>query len=94
MGHVRDLPEKGGGLAIDVEHDFEPKYEVLSKKKAHVAELKRLAKDAKIVYLATDPDREGEAISYHVQYLLGTDKRKSLSGLLFMKLPNLPLKRL
>jgi DNA topoisomerase-1 len=76
MGHVRDLPEKGGGLAIDVEHDFEPKYEVLSSKKAHVAELKRLAKDAKVIYLATDPDREGEAISYHVQYLLSDSKSK------------------
>jgi len=71
MGHVRDLPEKGGGLAIDVEHDFEPKYEVLSSKRANVANLKRLAKDAKIIYLATDPDREGEAIAFHVQYLLG-----------------------
>ncbi|MEI8232912.1 MAG: toprim domain-containing protein, partial [bacterium] len=66
MGHVRDLPEKGGGLAIDVEHDFEPKYEVLSSKRANVANLKRLAKDAKIIYLATDPDREGEAIAFHV----------------------------
>ena len=71
MGHVRDLPESGGGLAIDIEHDFEPKYEVLDKKKARVSELKKIAKDAKVIYLATDPDREGEAISYHVQYLLG-----------------------
>ena len=71
MGHVRDLPEKGGGLAIDVDHDFEPKYEVLASKKANVANLKRLAKDAKIIYLATDPDREGEAIAFHVQFLLG-----------------------
>lgn len=71
MGHVRDLPEKGGGLAIDIENNFEPKYEVLAQKKARVADLKRIAKDAKIIYLATDPDREGEAIAYHVQYLLG-----------------------
>lgn len=71
MGHVRDLPEKGGGLAIDIEHDFAPKYEVLSSKRANVANLKRLAKDAKVIYLATDPDREGEAIAYHVQHLLG-----------------------
>jgi DNA topoisomerase-1 len=71
MGHVRDLPEKGGGLAIDVDHDFEPKYEVLANKKANVANLKRLAKDAGVIYLATDPDREGEAIAFHVQYLLG-----------------------
>ncbi len=79
MGHVRDLPEKGGGLAIDVDHDFEPNYQVLSTKKAHVALLKKLAKDADIVYLATDPDREGEAISYHVQYLL-SEKGEVKSG--------------
>jgi DNA topoisomerase-1 len=83
MGHVRDLPEKGGGLAIDVDHDFEPNYQVLSTKKAHVALLKKLAKDADIVYLATDPDREGEAISYHVQYLLGTDKKKIFKRVTF-----------
>jgi DNA topoisomerase-1 len=71
MGHVRDLPEKGGGLSIDLEHDFEPTYVVLDKKKQRVAELKKLAKDAKVIYLASDPDREGEAIAYHVQYLLG-----------------------
>lgn len=79
MGHVRDLPEKGGGLAIDIEHDFEPKYEVLANKKANVANLKRIAKDAKIVYLATDPDREGEAISFHVQYLLGKHDYKRVT---------------
>jgi DNA topoisomerase-1 len=71
MGHVRDLPEKGGGLAIDLEHDFEPTYVVLDKKKQRVAELKKFAKEAKTIYLASDPDREGEAIAYHVQYLLG-----------------------
>lgn len=77
MGHVRDLPEKGGGLGIDIEHDFEPKYEVLASKKANVANLKRLAKDAKIIYLATDPDREGESIAYHVEYLLKGENSKS-----------------
>lgn len=71
MGHVRDLPEKGGGLAIDIDNGFEPKYEVLSSKKANVANLKKLAKNAEVIYLATDPDREGEAIAYHVQHLLG-----------------------
>ena len=57
MGHVRDLPEKGGGLAIDVEHDFAPNYVVLSKKKDVISKLKKLATDAKTIYLATDPDR-------------------------------------
>ncbi len=83
MGHVRDLPEKGGGLAIDIEHDFAPNYQVLSNKKANVANLKRLAKDASTIYLATDPDREGEAISYHVQYLLGADKKKIFKRVTF-----------
>ena len=77
MGHIRDLPEKGGGLAIDVDHDFEPNYQVLSSKKKRVSELKALAKKANIIYLATDPDREGEAISYHVQYLLGEKSGKA-----------------
>lgn len=76
MGHIRDLPQKGGGLAIDIEHDFEPKYEVISDKKKRVAELRKLAKDAKLIYLAPDPDREGEAIAYHVQYLLAHGKEK------------------
>lgn len=79
MGHVRDLPEKGGGLAIDIEHDFAPTYEVSPSKKARVAELKKLAKGASVVYLATDPDREGEAISYHIQELLGKHEYKRVT---------------
>ncbi len=79
MGHVRDLPESGGGLAIDLEHDFAPEYHVLEKKKARVAELKKLAKGVGVIYLATDPDREGEAISYHVQYLLQDNKKQDNS---------------
>lgn len=70
MGHVRDLPSKGGGLAIDVEHDFAPQYEVIPTKKKRMAEIKRLAKEAESIYLAPDPDREGEAIAYHVKYIL------------------------
>lgn len=79
MGHIRDLPEKGGGLAIDIEHDFEPQYTVLTSKKARVAELKKIAKNAKTIYLATDPDREGEAISFHIQYLLGKHEYKRVT---------------
>ena len=70
MGHVRDLPQKGGGLAIDITNNFEPKYEVISDKKKTVSELRKLAGLANTVYLAPDPDREGEAIAYHVEYLL------------------------
>jgi DNA topoisomerase I len=68
MGHVRDLPKKG--LGVDVEHDFEPTYEVIPDKKKIVAELKKAAKESGRVILAADPDREGEAISWHLGQLL------------------------
>ncbi len=68
MGHVRDLP-KGGG-AIDIENDFEPTYEVSPEKKEVISKLKKLAKDAQMVYLASDEDREGEAISWHLKEVL------------------------
>ena len=71
-GHVRDLPAKS--FAIDLEHNYEPTYEIIPEKKALVAELKRLASKADAVYLATDPDREGEAIAWHLATILGLDK--------------------
>ena len=64
MGHVRDLPEKE--LGVDLDNDFSPKYVVLSKKRKVISEIKSEAGSATTVYLATDPDREGEAISWHV----------------------------
>lgn len=64
FGHVRDLAKKG--LAIDIENDFEPNYEVSPDKKQVVSELKKLAKQSDVVWLATDEDREGEAISWHL----------------------------
>ena len=64
VGHVRDLPEKW--LGVDVKKGFVPKYEVPKKKSAVVGEIKDAAKNASAVYLATDPDREGEAISWHL----------------------------
>ncbi len=67
-GHVRDLPEKR--LAVDVKNDFEPTYVVMDNKKETVAALKKAASSAEKVLLATDPDREGEAISWHVATLL------------------------
>ncbi|MFH1899894.1 MAG: type I DNA topoisomerase [Patescibacteria group bacterium] len=67
-GHLRDLPKKS--LGVDVEHSFEPKYVVPKDKKALVDELKKLSKKADTVYLATDEDREGEAIAWHLLYLL------------------------
>lgn len=69
MGHVRDLPERK--LGLDVEHGYVPSYEIMKGKKETVTELKREAARAGLVYLATDPDREGEAIAWHLQEALG-----------------------
>ncbi len=68
-GHVRDLPKKG--MSIDIEHNFDPTYEVSAEKKKVVNELKKLAKDATTVWLASDEDREGEAIAWHLCMALG-----------------------
>ena len=65
LGHVKDLPKKN--LSVDVENDFKPVYEVIEGKKKLIAELKTAAKGADAVYLAADPDREGEAICFHLQ---------------------------
>ena len=71
MGHVRDLPEKR--LSVDVKHDFAPKYTIIKGKEKLVDELKTAAAQSDGIYLATDPDREGEAISWHLAYILGLD---------------------
>jgi len=77
LGHIRDLKIKGkGGFGVDVEHNFEPEYEILPDKKEIVDELKKLAKSAEHIYLATDPDREGEAISWHLQEVLEEPEEK------------------
>ena len=74
MGHVRDLPKSR--LGIDVEHDFEPKYITIRGKGELLASLRKAAKKADKVYLATDPDREGEAISWHLATALKLDEKK------------------
>ena len=74
MGHIRDLPKSK--LGIDVEHDFEPEYINIRGKGDLIKSLKKDAETAKTVYLATDPDREGEAIAWHLAYILGVDKSK------------------
>ena len=71
MGHVRDLPEKGMG--VDIEHSFAPTYEVLASRKKIVSDLRAIAKGCGEVYLATDLDREGEAIAWHLAFALGLD---------------------
>ena len=68
-GHVRDLPK--GDKAIDIDNHFEPKYEIIADKKAVIKELQQLIKKADTVWLATDEDREGEAISWHLAVALG-----------------------
>ena len=71
MGHLRDLPKSQFG--IDVEHDFEPKYINIRGKGDLIKALKKDAKNADKIYLASDPDREGEAIAWHLAYILGVD---------------------
>ena len=75
FGHIADLPSKE--LGVDVENDFKPKYTVDKEKKALVKKLKDLAKKAETIWLASDEDREGEAISWHLAEELGLDKNKT-----------------
>ena len=65
QGHVRDLPKSK--IGVDVAQDFEPSYVIMKEKQALLTQIKKAGKEAKQVYLATDPDREGEAISWHLQ---------------------------
>ncbi|MDD8016212.1 MAG: type I DNA topoisomerase [Acidobacteriota bacterium] len=74
MGHVRDLPK--GTLGVDIEHDFEPTYVIIPDRNKVVAEIKKAAQSCDTVILAADPDREGEAISWHLSQLIDGDKKK------------------
>ncbi len=74
MGHVRDLPKSQMG--VDIENNFEPKYITIRGRGEVISRLKKEAKNAKKVFLATDPDREGEAISWHLAYLLNIDEKE------------------
>ncbi len=69
VGHVRDLPSKT--MAVDIENDFQPAYEIVPGKKSMIQNLKKMAKNSSTVFLATDPDREGEAISWHILESIG-----------------------
>ena len=71
MGHVRDLPKSK--LGVDVEHEFSPIYVDIKGKEDLIKDLKKKAKKSETIYLATDPDREGEAISWHLAQMLGVD---------------------
>ena len=75
FGHCRDLPEKT--LAVDIKNNFEPEYVVVPDHKKYVDDIKREMKKADAVYFASDPDREGEAIAWHMCYLLGIDPKQA-----------------
>ena len=75
MGHLRDLPKSTMG--VDIEHDFTPEYRPMAGKEAIISELQHASDKARCVYLATDPDREGEAISWHLKQLLNLPDEKA-----------------
>ena len=75
VGHIRDLPKSKFG--VDIENNFEPQYINIRGKGDVIKELKKEAKKAKQVYLATDPDREGEAISWHLAHILSLDETQN-----------------
>lgn len=77
MGHVRDLPEKN--LGVDIKHNFKPKYVIIPERKSIIARLKEQTAKAGQVYLATDPDREGEAIAWHLVQVLGLQDAKRIA---------------
>lgn len=81
VGHVKDLPKSKMG--IDIENDFAPHYEVIRGKGVVLKEIKQAAKKADVVYLATDPDREGEAIAFHIAEEIGKDRSGKVKRLLF-----------
>jgi DNA topoisomerase-1 len=81
MGHVRDLPKSK--LGVDIDEDFEPSYEVIASRKKVLKELKDAAKESDEIFIATDPDREGEAIGWHLAEELGAGNRKKIRRLMF-----------
>jgi len=83
LGHVRDLPR--GQMGVDIEHDFKPRYVVPKAKTKLVNELKQATRNASTIYLATDPDREGEAIAWHLAEVTG-DKKKSFQRVVFREI--------
>ena len=89
-GHVRDLPKSQ--LGVDVEHDFEPKYITLRGRGEVIEKIRKEAKHAKHIVLATDPDREGEAISWHLAKMLKLDENERANTIRLMKVKDMLLK--
>lgn len=81
IGHIKDLPKNEMG--VDVENDFQPKYEIIPGKEKIIRELKKAAKEADRVYLAPDPDREGEAIAWHIATEITDKKKGAINGKIF-----------
>src|SRR5580765_5927059 len=81
MGHVRDLPKSK--LGVEIRDDFEPSYEVIASRKKVLKDLKDAAKESDEIFIATDPDREGEAIGWHLAEELGAGNRKKIRRLMF-----------
>lgn len=81
MGHIRDLPKSE--IGVDIEHDFKPLYIIPRDKRKRVNELKKDAKQAKKLWLATDPDREGEAIAWHISQLIGDNGQSNIKRVVF-----------
>lgn len=90
FGHIRDLPQSK--LGVDVENNFEPLYEIVPKKKKRVSELKAALSGAKNIFLATDPDREGEAIAWHLLYALKPKKDQEIKRIVFHEITESALK--
>lgn len=84
VGHIRDLPKSK--LGVDIENNFEPQYLIPSEKRKLINELKKAAEDASSLYLATDPDREGEAISWHLVQAMNPDERTQVHRVVFQEI--------
>ncbi|MFI3175087.1 MAG: type I DNA topoisomerase [Bacillota bacterium] len=91
MGHIRDLPKSE--LGVDIEHDFEPRYITIRGKGPMLAKLRAQAKNADKIYLATDPDREGEAISWHLVHALKLNEGKDVRRISFNEITKTAVKR-
>jgi DNA topoisomerase-1 len=90
FGHVRDLPERKFG--VDIKNNFKPTYVLIPRAKERIKEIEREAKKAKLVILSTDPDREGEAIAYHLAYLLKLGKTKPYWRIVFHEITEQAIK--
>ncbi len=84
IGHVKDLPKRS--LGVDIEKNFEPTYEIIKGKKKFIEEIKKASEKAVDIYLAPDPDREGEAIAWHIAELLGSKAKNKIHRVLFTEI--------